>query len=72
MAPVGRRGMGGGPLHMLMYDGMSNQPHQLRQQMYAQPGYGYGNETGGHGRLGRRRRNGGPLHMLLDEAKKRL
>lgn len=63
--------MGGGPLHMLMNDGMSSQQYQSRQQMYAQPGYGYGDEMGGHGRLGRRRRNGGPLHMLLNEATKR-
>jgi hypothetical protein len=72
MGVVGRRGMGGGPLHMLMNDGMSSQQYQSRPQMYPQQGYGYGDEMGGFGRRGRRRGHGGPLHMLLNEATRRL
>lgn len=57
------RGMGGGPLHMLM---------EPRQQGFQQPEYVYGDEMAyGRGRRGRRG-GGGPLHMLIGEAMKRL
>ena len=68
--------MGGGPLHMLMNDGISNQRSQSRPDMYTQPGYGsgdslnYGNER--RGRRSGRRDGGGPLHLLFNELSKRL
>jgi hypothetical protein len=77
----GRTGLGrerrhGGPLHMLLDDGMSNQnqQYQSRHDMYAQRQYGYADDMDyGFGRRRRRgRRGGGPLGLIIREISKRV